>query len=36
MILGGVYEQGQKEPVVSQEIIDKIIKNAEQCLSGNL
>lgn len=36
MILGGVYEQGQKEPVVSQEVIDKIIKNAELCLSGSL
>ncbi len=36
MILGGVYEQDQNEPVVSQEIMDRIIKNAEQCLSGSL
>lgn len=36
MILGGVYELGQQERIVSQEIVDKIIKNAEQCLSGNL
>lgn len=36
MILGGVYEQNQQEPVVSQEIIDEIIKNAEQCLSRDL
>lgn len=34
MILGGVYEYGQTEPVVSQEIIDRMLKNAEACLSG--
>ncbi|MFN0064692.1 MAG: FAD-dependent oxidoreductase [Chlamydiales bacterium] len=36
MILGGVYEQDKQEPVVSQDVIDKIIKNAELCLSGIL
>lgn len=36
MILGGVYEQGQAEPIVNQEIVEKIINNAEACLSGNL
>lgn len=36
MILGGVYEQNEEELVISQEIIDRIVKNAEQALSGNL
>jgi hypothetical protein len=36
LIVGGVYEHCEKEPVVSQEIIDKIIKNAKDCLSGTL
>lgn len=34
IILGGVYEQNQEEPIVVQSIIDKIIENAEECLSG--
>ena len=35
IILGGVYEKGQNDPVVTQEVIDKIIENAEKCLSGS-
>jgi D-amino-acid oxidase len=36
IILGGVYEQDQKEAVATQDVIDKIIENAEKCLSGEL
>jgi hypothetical protein len=36
IILGGVYEQGKEDPVIDQEIIEKIIQNAEKCLSGTL
>jgi len=36
MILAGVYEQNQDELIINQEMIEKIIKNAEECLSGNL
>lgn len=36
IILGGVYEQNQGEPVVVQNVIDRIVKNAEECLSGRL
>lgn len=36
LILGGVYEKGQSESVVIQEIVDKLIENAEKCLSGEL
>jgi D-amino-acid oxidase len=36
IILGGVYEQNQEEPVVVQSVIDRIIENAEECLSGRL
>lgn len=34
IILGGVYEYHQMEPIVTQEVIDKLIENAEKCLSG--
>lgn len=36
MILGGVYEHGEEELVINQEAIDKMIENAEKCLSGEL
>jgi len=36
IILGGVYEQDQKEAIATQEIIDKIVGNAQKCLSGKL
>lgn len=36
IILGGVYEPGQNEPVVTPEVIDRLIENAENCLSGKL
>ncbi|MFN0065856.1 MAG: FAD-dependent oxidoreductase [Chlamydiales bacterium] len=36
LILGGVYELNQEEPIVVQSVIDKIMENAEACLSGRL
>lgn len=36
LILGGVYEQGKEDLLIDEEIIDKIIQNAEMCLSGTL
>lgn len=36
IILGGVYEIGENEPVVTPEVIDRMIENAEKCLSGHL
>ncbi len=36
LILGGVYEQGQEEPVIVPEVINGIIENAKKCLSGQL
>lgn len=36
IILGGVYEECQNKPIIDQKIIDKMIKNAELCLSGSL
>lgn len=36
IILGGVYEQDQTEPIVIPEVIDRMIENAEACLSGKL
>jgi FAD dependent oxidoreductase len=36
IILGGIYEQDQKESVTSQEVVEKMITNAEKCLSGSL
>lgn len=36
IILGGVYEYDQKEVIVTQGVIDKIVENAEKCLSGKL
>jgi hypothetical protein len=34
--LGGVYEQGQQEAIATQDVIDRIVENAEKCLSGKL
>ena len=36
IILGGVYEFGDEEPAINPDVINKIIENANQCLSGNL
>ncbi len=36
IILGGLNEYGEEELVISPEAIDRIIGNAEKCLSGNL
>ena len=36
IVLGGVYEYGEEELISNQEAIDKIIENAEKCLSGEL
>lgn len=36
IILGGVYEHGEEELIINQKAIDKIIENAEKCLSGEL
>ena len=36
IVLGGVYEYGEEELMSNQEAIDKIIENAEKCLSGEL
>lgn len=36
IILGGVYEHGEEEQVINPVMIDKIIQNAEKCLSGAL
>ncbi len=36
IILGGVYEHDQDESIVTQDVIDKMIENAEKCLSGKL
>lgn len=36
LILGGVYERGEEEPKIVQEVIDDILRNAEKCLSGQL
>lgn len=36
IVLGGVYEHGKEELMINQEAIDKIIENAEKCLSGEL
>jgi len=33
MILGGVYEIGKDEAIITPDIIDKIIENAKKCLS---
>jgi hypothetical protein len=35
IVLGGVAEWGEEEPKIYPETIDKIIQNAEKCLSGN-
>jgi hypothetical protein len=35
LILGGVYEYGEKEPVIKHEIIAKIIENYEKSFSGD-
>ncbi len=34
LILGGVYERGEENPIIVPEVIDKIIENAQKCLSG--
>lgn len=34
IVVGGVYEQHQDEPIVVQDIIDKMAENAKKCLSG--
>lgn len=34
IILGGVYEYDVKEPLADPEVIDRMINNAERCLSG--
>jgi D-amino-acid oxidase len=36
IIVGGVYESGQDEAVVNPETLNKIIENAQKCLSGEL
>lgn len=36
MILGGVYELNETDPIVTQTVIDRMIKNAEKSLSENL
>lgn len=36
IILGGVYEHGEEELIINQKAIDRIIENAEKCLSGEL
>lgn len=36
IVLGGVYEHGEEELMNNQEAIDRIIENAEKCLSGDL
>lgn len=36
IILGGVDEKGEEELKINPETIDKIIKNAEKCFSGEL
>lgn len=36
IVLGGVYEHNEEEPIINQKAIDKIIENAEKCLSGDL
>ncbi len=36
LILGGVYEHGEEEPIMVQEVVDRIIENAQKCLSGRL
>lgn len=33
MILGGVYEHGKEEAVINQEVISRMIENANKCLS---
>lgn len=35
IILGGVYEVNQNEPIATSEMIETIIKNAQQCFSEN-
>lgn len=34
IILGGVYEYGETDPIVSQDVIDKLIENAQKSLSA--
>lgn len=36
LILGGIYEHGEEEAIIVPEVLDKILKNAEDCLSGQL
>ncbi len=36
IILGGLHEHGEEEPINTPEIIDRMIKNTEKCLSGQL
>ena len=33
IILGGIYEQGEEEPVINPQVIDEMIRNGEKCLS---
>lgn len=36
LIMGGVYERGQEEPMIVPEVIDRILENGQKCLSGEL
>lgn len=36
LIVGGVYEKGEEELAISFPVMEKIIENAEKCLSGTL